>query len=122
MGRVEYVGHAAGPGPMMPCRLGACGYLRAVLVELLDHEEMPGGAAKAEVVAVLHEGEPHEALPILATARPPEYPAWRGERFALWLAEPVPNLNSARGYTVTLETDMAVTVRLSQVYHRQVFR
>lgn len=88
-----------------------CGYLCALLFET-DQRRAP---IKVRLFA------PGKEVPFAETEKPPEY-VHSGRLFALWLPQPVPNLNNCWVYTAKIEVSQPCVITGHQLYHPMAFR
>lgn len=91
--------------------LPACGELAAVTIEIdTKDERWHLAGVRARLVAEWDRDKP------VAEAAKPVYP-WCFDAWALQLAEPVPNVNSAHGYILIVSADRPCTIIYRQLFH-----
>jgi hypothetical protein len=104
----EYV-HASPDGTFPDWHMGPCGWLHHIAIEVVSAH--PAVDVKAELTDPFS-----QPVALYGEASQPEYP-WCIRRFALLLAEPVPNVNAAHGYALKLKSARPCTVRAVQWFH-----
>lgn len=88
-----------------------CGWSRVFLFEMGDTEDDFRAEVKAELFSSWDD------ILILAGAERPPYPYGRDKLFALFLPEPLANLNATSPYVIKLGADRPCTITCKQLFH-----